>query len=631
MMNKQFTVAFLCFTFVWTPCLAQDSDPFAADERLLKKYTIRAAGIPLKEVLDDLTKQTGIQLVAGPRVAEDKVVLFAHERPLVDSLRLIARFFNFYWGRSGEPGGFSYTLSQSLRQQKAEEAEIEEEYLRAADQILDQAKMMADLSRRSPDELKHLAEDLRADSQAEKNSEKRRELLGRAAMAALLGRSPYKGHAVKLLASVGKEGVLRLLHGETLEYAFPPRSNKSTLPQPIAESIMSGVKAEHSRADREYDFASIEIRGFQGWRPQIHVSVGAGGRTGHGSSTAFTMPNDSESGLSAAAPPVEPAGWREIPALKRVVSLTVPRKEPRTEADKGKLPAPFLARALAALDHEAPVDLIGDAFYRTPQIPLIIQKKPIGEALTALCRNSEHRWRYNAGFIQVKDTGYAEARAAEPSTFRLRFWAALSDDNLLSLDRLSEIASQTVPRFQTSMNVLAEARGMEQWYEIVPARSHLRFWHSLSPVQRSAALSTNGLAFRNLTGPQRHMFARVSMNPGDREDALSTANQPEWTEETLANASLTVKRQVQPMWGVRRPDGGYATSGNSREMALLSLRRNNQPFSDSDVWDIQLPTYRFRYGVPGGIGATALIRLPHIWSKPKAKSDAAERKAERNP
>ncbi len=614
-----------------TSCFAQETDPFAGDTRLLKKHTIKAAGIPLKELLEDLTKQTEIQFTAGHRVAEDKVVLFAHDRPLADSLRIIAKFFNFYWGRSGNPGGYSYLLSQSLRQQKAEEAEIEGEYLRAADQILDQARMMADLSRRDPEELKQLAEDLRAEGQAEKDSEKRRELMGRAAMAALLGRSPYKAHAAKLLASFGKEGVLRILHGESVEYAYPARPGKSPLPEPIAESIMSGVKAEKSRADREYNIASLGIRGSQGSRPQIHVSIQAGGRTAS-SGTGFTMPNDSESGLSAATPPVEPDGWRDIPVLKRFVSFTVPRREPWTETDKGKLPAPFLARALAALEQEAPLDLIGDAFYRTPRIPLNVQKSPIGEALTTICRNAEHRWRYNAGFVQVKDTGYAEARAAEPSIFRLRFWAALSDDSLLSLDRLSEIASQTIPRFQTSMYVLAEARGMEQWHEILPARSHLLFWNSLSMAQRSAALSTNGLAFRKLTGSQKNMFAHVSMNPGYREDAFSTATQPEWTEETLANASLIVTRQVQPMWGTRGSDGSmYASGSPTREMALMNLRRNNQPFSDSAVWDIQKPTYRFRYGVPDGIGATALIQLPSIWSKPKAKSDAGERKAERNP
>ena len=102
------------------PVAAQESDPFAGDARLLKKHTIKAAGIPLKELLEQLTKETGISLTAGPRVAEDKIVLFANDRPLADSLTAISRFFNFYWGRSGNPRAYSYILSQSLRQKQAE-------------------------------------------------------------------------------------------------------------------------------------------------------------------------------------------------------------------------------------------------------------------------------------------------------------------------------------------------------------------------------------------------------------------------------------------------------------------------------------------------------------------------------
>src|SRR5205823_2372998 len=140
----------LFFLYFTSSCLAQENDPFAGDERLQKKHTIQAAGIPLKELLGALTTETGIRFAAGPRVAEDKVVLVAHDRQLVASLRMIARFFNFYWSRSGEPGAYSYTLSQSLKQQKLEEQEIEAAYIRATQVILGQAKQMEELSRLSP-------------------------------------------------------------------------------------------------------------------------------------------------------------------------------------------------------------------------------------------------------------------------------------------------------------------------------------------------------------------------------------------------------------------------------------------------------------------------------------------------
>ena len=260
---------FALLLFLPARCPAQETDPFAGDRRLLKKHTIKAAGIPLKELLEQLTKETGIQLGTTSRVAEDKVVLYAHDRPLVDSLTAISRFFNFYWGRNGNAGSYSYLLSQSLRQKQAEEGEIEAQYVRAADQTLRDFAMILELDRLDAEALKALPEGLRDRIRAEQDPVKREELAAKATAASMLSGNRTVGHIARALRPLGRERILGLLHGERVEFSHPPEAGKEALGPAIGESIIrtSGL----IRPDRPNNYAAITARGVPGSHPQIHA------------------------------------------------------------------------------------------------------------------------------------------------------------------------------------------------------------------------------------------------------------------------------------------------------------------------------------------------------------------------
>src|SRR5205085_6782497 len=66
-------------------------------------------------------KDTGIQLTAGPSVADEKVTLFCAKLPLRDVMRQLSRPFGYTWLRSGTPGQYRYELVQDLRSQLLEE------------------------------------------------------------------------------------------------------------------------------------------------------------------------------------------------------------------------------------------------------------------------------------------------------------------------------------------------------------------------------------------------------------------------------------------------------------------------------------------------------------------------------
>jgi hypothetical protein len=106
-------------------------DPFAGDERMSARRTIRAHDTALTKLLADLSEQTGVRLRADPSVAGDRVNLFAHDRPLDETLRAVAAFFRFDW----RPDADGYTLYQSAESLREEEAALEARLREAADQI----------------------------------------------------------------------------------------------------------------------------------------------------------------------------------------------------------------------------------------------------------------------------------------------------------------------------------------------------------------------------------------------------------------------------------------------------------------------------------------------------------------
>jgi hypothetical protein len=119
-----------------TSVRASSPDPFAGDERMAAKRTIRVHDKPMPDFLADLNLQTGIRFFADKSVADDKVTVYAHDRPLGDTLRVIAAFFKFEWKRDGAAKDFGYILLQSPEYQAEQDRIRREKTAEAADTIL---------------------------------------------------------------------------------------------------------------------------------------------------------------------------------------------------------------------------------------------------------------------------------------------------------------------------------------------------------------------------------------------------------------------------------------------------------------------------------------------------------------
>ncbi|MGQ9764413.1 MAG: hypothetical protein ACUVRS_07515 [Armatimonadota bacterium] len=104
-----------------------------ADARLDQKVTYEAKQKTVSEILEDLTKQTGVILKAGQNSKDwesrdVKMCIFAKDLPLRKLMNSMARVMNFRWTREGKEGEYVYRFYMSERtKREAEERRIREE------------------------------------------------------------------------------------------------------------------------------------------------------------------------------------------------------------------------------------------------------------------------------------------------------------------------------------------------------------------------------------------------------------------------------------------------------------------------------------------------------------------------
>src|SRR5205085_863692 len=110
--------------------------PFDGDPRTAGKVTVRAHDISVSALLADIETRTGARFIADSTVADDRVTLYAHDRPLADTLQALAAFFRFAWKRyPALDGAPVYTLSQTDAARNEEAAIQQAQVDRAAARI----------------------------------------------------------------------------------------------------------------------------------------------------------------------------------------------------------------------------------------------------------------------------------------------------------------------------------------------------------------------------------------------------------------------------------------------------------------------------------------------------------------
>ncbi len=98
-----------CCGLWFLPCALRaqttPNDVFGAEARFKQSLSVRAEGIPVRDLLARIAAKTGVALRADGDVGDDKIIAFCPARPLADTLQDVAALFNDEWQPSPLPNG----------------------------------------------------------------------------------------------------------------------------------------------------------------------------------------------------------------------------------------------------------------------------------------------------------------------------------------------------------------------------------------------------------------------------------------------------------------------------------------------------------------------------------------------
>jgi RNA polymerase sigma-70 factor (ECF subfamily) len=210
-------------------------DKDIVDDRLTHKVTLAFKGAALSDVCEHLRSETGVHVVAGASVVDEKVTLFCKPMPLREVMRQLSRPFGYTWVRSGAAGAFRYELVQDMRSQLLEEElrnrdrnaallSLEREIERYRPYLSLTPDEVVARARTAPPEEKKLLENLGGGSDL---------------------RSGLGWGTIQMYFRLSAQELAALRAGEELRFSEEPRPGERPLPPDVARGILESWRQEH--------------------------------------------------------------------------------------------------------------------------------------------------------------------------------------------------------------------------------------------------------------------------------------------------------------------------------------------------------------------------------------------------
>jgi Putative zinc-finger len=546
------------------------------DARLTREVTLQQKGTALADLCDRLRGDTGIQLTAGPSVADEKVTVFCRKLPLRDVMRQLSRPFGYTWLRSGKDGDYRYELVQDLRSQLLEEElrnRDRNEALLSLEREIEKYRPYLDLS---PD-------DALARAKTARPVEKK--LLENLAG---LGWGPihlYFRLSRDELSELRSRQEIRFAAGE-LRAVADVKVGDRALPPDLAPGVLQSLRDWRlSRSDSGFGLvfdpkeapgtplisaipearalATVELRqselgqftlggmsglyttGERGIGPGDVINWGSVGALAVGASPTVLRPDNARAN----------ARFARDPAFRPRVTVQPPpscRPVPERDASAGNPPElkVTVGDVLEALHRATGLPVVGDYYTRLYKPATVsVQSTPLFDVLNRLADEIRLRWNRDGDWLQFRSTSFYDDRLKEvPNRLLARWSLARRQHSALSLDELIEIARLPDPQLDAEgmAEGARECWGLKEWdlARNGNLRSHLRYLAGFTPVERQAAMSPAGLPLTRMSLAQQQGFIARFRSPEPLESL-----------EELAGATLRVE-YTQPgdfTWRVPGP------------------------------------------------------------------------------
>jgi RNA polymerase sigma-70 factor, ECF subfamily len=569
------------------------------DDRLTRKVTLGVKAMALTDLCEQLRSDTGIQLAAGPSVADEKVTLFCEKMPLRAVMRQLSRPFGYTWLRSGKAGEYRYELVQDLRSQ------LLEEELRNRDRNAALLALNLDIERYRP-YLNLSPEEALARAKTASPADK--------ALLEKLGK--YGWGPIQLYFRLSPQEQAALRAGQRLQFRaepaepgdlqLPPDLERGILACQVNHRLIRGqdggletrsvedapdglplttvpeVRAQAVLGIEESELGQFSLQGMSGFHGGGEDNWAGGGPWATGVSPSVLKPENA----------VLNTRLSSDPELSRHVTVTsVAGKDPdrpltsdhQPRTAEGKLTS---ADVLEALHLATGMPIIADFYTRLyPPETISVKSQPLYDALNALADRMRLRWNKEENWLQFRSASYYEDRLKEVPNRLLSRWAASRRQReTLTLDDLVEIAGLS----DAQLDAADMAEGARECWGLVEwdlarqrrLRPHLRYLAGFTPEQRQEAQSASGLPFTRMPLAQQQQFLTLALgNEGSGIQSL----------QELTGAMLRVD-YTQPGWFTWRVPGPYwlrfivplapdrrvhfpRVQERTREGALQALRR----------------------------------------------------------
>jgi hypothetical protein len=470
------------------------------DARLQETLAIQEPFAPLRQVLRAVQDATGVPLHADRAVAEDKVCVLTRERPAHEILTRLAETLRYSWQPSTDGNGYRLT-------QPASERAREQSLLRAYEQWRIDAvqkplrETVQLLRRHNRQQLEKLA----ADPQSRLSPEAKgllKEMLT----------DPKVDLAMQTLAALPDSVVSRIAQGETVSFSSHPAPGEFPLPDALKQQVL-----EYERAVTNDVYPKDSRSAWRSTPERLSCNISSTRNTAaENGATSWEIMRPRSVAEDALAQHPQSAVWREwhsdaaafralTPTKARAPTLTIPEPIRRS---------PLVALIRYAREHG--LDLYADAYRlrlflgdereRTPQVDF------------ERARNQFFWVRLEGETLMARYRAYPLLRPSEiPEPLLEPLERKLRAKQEITLDEWATFATQLTPMQIARASGWVNLAGQPVFHEtLVPMENlvvvlpALRFWASLSPQQRRAALEGERLLPERMTPKQRELFVQAA-------------------------------------------------------------------------------------------------------------------------
>jgi hypothetical protein len=504
----------------------------ATDTRLAKQVTFSAGVKPVRLILDELTKSTGVVFKAGYnsgdwQVRDRKMNVFVKDVPLAQVMNSISHVMKFKWERGGDDGKWTYRLymdRKTLLDAEAQRVRAEE---KAADELtkkranaLAQYGQLGGLTDAQKAKLKTdnpLMYLFAQSGLGDSLSSFCREVPAAADAIANGQKLDLTGDAISPSA---RASLLRAMRAElSLENRFNSRSNntriipddldpatvKITINQnwgngrnsPDAALLLGDVTFRYDKGmlnapviDPEGDFAKLIGK--------ILVQAEDEGRT------LGEIVKDRKDEITAAITKVVA---KEIGGEPLNEHPDDPALDAKVKMEPGMPALPEVEQELA---DNSKLSVVSDFFGGSGSLmmPMPGGEYKIRQALDQIGDAYIYNWDKSGKVIEMRDRNWFKKRAAQVPDAWLEAWKReLTKTGTLDIDSLAQMAQLT--QDQINVNIMSDQLLGRCGGVIQIEREPLRFYASLSADQRATMFSEPGLDLALLSADQLAQASKV--------------------------------------------------------------------------------------------------------------------------